>query len=194
LTSEVWETQNQTWLELNRQLQDGWFERDPMQFFEWVKYRSHLSRGVSLGTMLQDESFHFVRLGTFLERADNTARLLDVKFHAIESDYHGTDLRQVGQQQFDFYHWSARAAQRLGLRGVPQGLPRCDHARARGRAADSAPRHAAFAARQHARADGQPAPGGAPGDEREPAQCRPVAGPAAIWAHYGIRTPACMPI
>ncbi|MEG3002837.1 MAG: alpha-E domain-containing protein [Comamonas sp.] len=107
LTSEVWETQNQTWLELNRQLQEGWFERDPMQFFEWVKYRSHLSRGVSLGTMLQDEAFHFVRLGTFLERADNTARLLDVKFHAIENDYHGTDLRQVGQQQFDFYHWSA---------------------------------------------------------------------------------------
>ena len=107
LTSEVWETQNQTWLELNRQLRDGAFERDPMQFFEWVKYRSHLSRGVSLGTMLQDEAFHFLRLGTFLERADNTARLLDVKFHAIENDYHGTDLRNAGQQQFDFYHWSA---------------------------------------------------------------------------------------
>lgn len=107
LTSEVWETQNQTWLELNRQLKDGRFDRDPMQFFEWVKYRSHLSRGVSLGTMLQDEAFHFVRLGTFLERADNTARLLDVKFHAIERDYHGTDLRKAGQQQFDFYHWSA---------------------------------------------------------------------------------------
>jgi uncharacterized alpha-E superfamily protein len=32
--------------------------------------------------MLQDEAFHFVRIGSFLERADNTARLLDVKFHA----------------------------------------------------------------------------------------------------------------
>lgn len=107
LTSEVWETQNLTWLELNRKLREGKFERDPMQFFEWVKYRSHLSRGVSLGTMLQDEAFHFVRLGTFLERSDNTARLLDVKFHALEHDYHGTSLKQVGQQQFDFYHWSA---------------------------------------------------------------------------------------
>ncbi|HNM40647.1 MAG TPA: alpha-E domain-containing protein, partial [Giesbergeria sp.] len=82
LTSEVWETQNQTWLEVNRMLAEGAFERDPGQFFEWVKYRSHLSRGVTLGTMLQDEAFHFLRLGTFLERADNTARLLDVKFHA----------------------------------------------------------------------------------------------------------------
>ena len=107
LTSEVWETQNQTWLELSRQLQGDRFERDPGYFFEWVKYRSHLSRGVSLGTMLQDEAFHFVRLGTFLERADNTARLLDVKFHALQRDYHGTDLQNAGKKQFDFYHWSA---------------------------------------------------------------------------------------
>jgi uncharacterized alpha-E superfamily protein len=40
--------------------------------------------------MLQDEAFHFMRLGTFLERADNTARLLDVKFHAVQSDFFGT--------------------------------------------------------------------------------------------------------
>ena len=69
LTTEVWETQNQTWLELARQLDGGAFERDPAQFFEWVKYRSHLSRGVTLGTMLQDEAFHFLRLGTFWSAA-----------------------------------------------------------------------------------------------------------------------------
>ncbi|MDR2324738.1 MAG: alpha-E domain-containing protein [Acidovorax sp.] len=107
LTSEVWETQNQTWLELTQQLKDGRFAQDPARLLEWVKYRSHLSRGVSSGTMLQDEAFHFVRLGTFLERADNTARLLDVKFHALEHDYHGSDPQQAGQRQFDFYHWSA---------------------------------------------------------------------------------------
>ncbi|MCK6415692.1 MAG: hypothetical protein QG643_2505 [Pseudomonadota bacterium] len=105
LTSEVWETQNQTWLEVNRMLAEGAFERDPGQFFEWVKYRSHLSRGVTLGTMLQDEAFHFLRLGTFLERADNTARLLDVKFHAVESEFHG--LAPVREHEADFYHWSA---------------------------------------------------------------------------------------
>ena len=83
LTTEVWETQNQTWLEFNRLLKDGAFERDPGAFFEWVKFRSHLSRGVTVGTMLMDEALHFIRIGTFLERADNTARLLDVKYHAL---------------------------------------------------------------------------------------------------------------
>ena len=105
LTTEVWETQNQTWLELTRQLQGGIFERNPAQFFEWVKYRSHLSRGVTLGTMLQDEAFHFLRLGTFLERSDNTARLLDVKFHAVNNDFFGRASER--NQENDFYHWSA---------------------------------------------------------------------------------------
>jgi uncharacterized alpha-E superfamily protein len=105
LTTEVWETTNQTWLEFRRMLKDGAFERDPGALFEWVKFRSHLSRGVQVGTMLQDEALHFVRIGTFLERADNTARLLDVKFHAVESDFYGAaDARD---QEYDFYHWSA---------------------------------------------------------------------------------------
>jgi uncharacterized alpha-E superfamily protein len=105
LTTEVWETQNQTYLEIFRMLRAGDFERDPGQFFEWVKFRSHLSRGVTLGTMLQDEAFHFLRLGTFLERADNTARLVDVKFHAVQSDFFGTASLQ--DQEYDFYHWAA---------------------------------------------------------------------------------------
>jgi len=105
LTTELWETQNQTWLELTRMLKGKEFERDPGQFFEWVKFRSHLSRGVAIGTMLQDEAFHFYRMGTFLERADNTARLLDVKFHAVQSDFFGTASEL--DQEYDFYHWSA---------------------------------------------------------------------------------------
>ncbi|MFM7341334.1 MAG: alpha-E domain-containing protein [Betaproteobacteria bacterium] len=103
LTTEVWETQNQTYLELVRMLSQDALERDPATFFEWVKYRSHLSRGVTSGTMLQDEAFNFLRMGTFLERADNTARLIDVKFHALGSDFHG----QTQEQELDFYHWSA---------------------------------------------------------------------------------------
>ena len=105
LTTEVWETQNQTWLEVNRMLKCGDFERDPGQFFEWVKFRSHLSRGVAVGTMLMDESLHFMRLGTFLERADNTARLVDVKFQAVQSDFLGNANQK--DQEYDFYHWSA---------------------------------------------------------------------------------------
>ena len=111
LTTEVWETQNQTWLEVNRKLRDGEFERDPGQFFEWVKFRSHLSRGVTVGTMLMDESLHFMRMGTFLERADNTARLVDVKFHAMQNDFFGAPQYGTSEtessQEYDFYHWSA---------------------------------------------------------------------------------------
>ncbi len=105
LTTEVWETQNQTWLEVKRMIRGGEFERDPGQFFEWVKFRSHLSRGVTLGTMLMDEALYFMRLGTFLERADNTARLVDVKFHALPSDFRGSASEK--DQEYDFYHWSA---------------------------------------------------------------------------------------
>ena len=105
LTTEVWETQNQTYLEVIRMLRAGDFERDPGKFFEWVKFRSHLSRGVTSGTMLQDEAYHFLRVGTFLERADNTARLVDVKFHAIQSDF--PTVAGEEEQEHDFYHWSA---------------------------------------------------------------------------------------
>src|SRR4249920_608762 len=114
LTTEVWETQNQTWLEFQRMVAAGNFHRDPGAGFEWVKFRSHLSRGVTVGTMLQDEAFHFLRIGSFLERADNTARLLDVKFHAVDSEYFGAAQAQAQAQgagtkdvEFDFYHWSA---------------------------------------------------------------------------------------
>ncbi len=105
LNTEAWEIQNQTWLEVNRLIASGALEQDPARFFEWVKFRSHLSRGVTVGTMLQDEALHFMRLGTFLERADNTARLLDVKFHAVQSDFRGAAAAQ--DQDYDFYHWSA---------------------------------------------------------------------------------------
>ena len=102
LTTEVWETMNQTWLEFRRLLREGALARDPSQLFEWVKYRSHLSRGVTVGTMLQDEAFHFIRIGSFLERADNTARLIDVKFY--RQDGEASTARDAAR---DFYYWSA---------------------------------------------------------------------------------------
>ncbi|MGI4816196.1 MAG: alpha-E domain-containing protein, partial [Janthinobacterium lividum] len=99
LTTEVWETVNSTWLEFARFIPDGWLRGDPNAVFEWVKFRSHLTRGVTLGTALTDESFYFAELGTFLERADNTARMLDVRFVHAES-------RTAPSQQDDFYYWS----------------------------------------------------------------------------------------
>ncbi|MDZ5455600.1 alpha-E domain-containing protein [Azohydromonas lata] len=119
LTTEVWETQNQTWLGFLKQMQSGNFDRDPASFFDWVKHRSHLSRGVRTGTMLEDEAMYFLRLGTFLERADNTARLLDAKLHALGGSFtqsqngngngHGQSQSQQGHetQEVDFYYWSA---------------------------------------------------------------------------------------
>ena len=108
LTTEVWETQNQTWLEFGKLLKGQDFQKDPSTLFEWVKFRSHLSRGVTVGTMLQDEALHFLRLGTFLERADNTARLLDVKFHARADEYFGSTQSAAAESaEVDFYHWSA---------------------------------------------------------------------------------------
>ena len=108
LTTEVWETQNQTWLEFNRLVRGNGFQKDPSALFEWVKFRSHLSRGVTVGTMLQDEALHFLRIGTFLERADNTARLLDVKFQSLAGDYFGAAAANAAEaQEVDFYHWSA---------------------------------------------------------------------------------------
>jgi uncharacterized alpha-E superfamily protein len=128
LTTELWETTNQTWLEFKRMMASDALERDPSAVFEWVKFRSHLSRGVAVGTMLQDEALHFIRLGTFLERGDNTARLLDVKFHGhpnVEGAASADPplaLRAQGEPgrpmpsplraqpiapETDFYHWSA---------------------------------------------------------------------------------------
>ncbi|AKC70628.1 alpha-E domain-containing protein [Pandoraea oxalativorans] len=102
LTTELWESVNSTWLDFPRIL--DLLERDPAHLFEWVKVRSHLSRGVSFGTLFQDDAFYLTRLGLFLERADNTARILDVRFHeAVRADKAGPDA----SHPTDFYYWSA---------------------------------------------------------------------------------------
>jgi uncharacterized alpha-E superfamily protein len=76
LTSELWETLNATWLDARSQTIRRTSQPDIGHFVEWVKERSHLTRGVTIGTMMRDEAFHFTRIGTFLERADSTARIL----------------------------------------------------------------------------------------------------------------------
>jgi uncharacterized alpha-E superfamily protein len=106
LTTEVWETHNATWLMLQNHIRADFIGQDPGRFLEWVKYRSHLSRGVTIGTMLKDESLNFTRLGTFLERADNTARILDVKFHGAPRSS-SPDLRSNVTNPVDFYYWTS---------------------------------------------------------------------------------------
>ena len=97
LTSELWETLNSTWLDARAQ--SARRAVDIGEFVEWVKERSHLTRGVTIGTMMRDEAFHFTRIGTFLERADSTARILT----AHQSDLMpGADAGGVP----DPYQWS----------------------------------------------------------------------------------------
>jgi uncharacterized alpha-E superfamily protein len=101
LTSEIWETLNATWLEMRIASMRSASDTELGNFFEWVKHRSHLTRGVIQGTMLRDEAWHFTWLGTYLERSDSTSRILDVKYHL---------LLPSGEQAggaTDYYQWSA---------------------------------------------------------------------------------------
>lgn len=79
ITSDIWETLNTTYLE-SRAFKSTMPESGRGDFLEWVKYRAHLTRGVAAGTMVRDEAFFFTRIGTFLERADNTTRLLEARW------------------------------------------------------------------------------------------------------------------
>ena len=79
VTSELWETLNATYLD-SRNFRSDTADIDIAKFIEWVKYRAHLMRGVTIGTMLRDEAFHFVSIGTYLERADATTRLLEARW------------------------------------------------------------------------------------------------------------------
>jgi uncharacterized alpha-E superfamily protein len=101
ITSEMWETLNTTWLDMRgfgRELVTG---PDATRFFDWVKERSHLFRGVTYGTIMRGEAFNFSRLGTFIERADATARILDVKYHILLPR-----IEDVGGA-LDYYQWAA---------------------------------------------------------------------------------------
>ena len=101
ITSEMWETLNATWLEMRAIPRSRVTGAGATAFFDWVKERSHLFRGVTYGTIVRGEAFNFSRLGTFLERADNTARILDVKYHILLPS-----VEDVGGA-LDYYQWAA---------------------------------------------------------------------------------------
>ncbi len=101
ISTEMWESLNATHLELqSKKYRD--FAKDGVRgFFDWVKERSHLFRGVTFGTMYRDDAFHFIRLGTFLERADNTARILDIKYHQL------LPAGRINGEAVDYFQWGA---------------------------------------------------------------------------------------
>ena len=101
ITSEMYEDLNSAWLEMRGYDYDRIQATGVSEFLDWVKMRSHLFRGVTFGTMLRDEAYHFNRLGTHIERADNTARIMDVKYYTLLPS-----AADVGGA-VDYYQWSA---------------------------------------------------------------------------------------
>lgn len=79
ITADVWETLNSTYLE-SLSFTAAMPESARAGFLEWIKYRVHLTRGAASETLLRDEALHFMQIGTFIERADNTTRLLESRW------------------------------------------------------------------------------------------------------------------
>jgi len=83
LTREMWESLNSTWLEL-QSIRPSTLRSDALpRMLDWIKERSAGYRGALLNTILRNDTYYFSQLGTFLERADNTARILDVKYYVL---------------------------------------------------------------------------------------------------------------
>ena len=106
LTTEMWEAINGAWFELKRfeQINTGQtrFDREALtRFLDFVKKVSMDFDGCAYRTMLRNDAYWFSRLGVFIERADNTARILDVKYHVLlpESEAVGGSL--------DYFQWTA---------------------------------------------------------------------------------------
>jgi uncharacterized alpha-E superfamily protein len=83
LTREVWEATNEAWLSLCELLEQPVPDRELPRVLGQVRQESAIVRGALHGTMMRNDSYDFARLGTFIERADNTARILDVKYYVL---------------------------------------------------------------------------------------------------------------
>jgi uncharacterized alpha-E superfamily protein len=101
LTIEMWDTINSAWLEL-RKWGNGPSSREEFaRFLRWVLGSSLRFDGSAYRTMLRNDAYWFSRLGVYIERADNTARILDVKYHLLLPAE-----EQVGGP-LDYFQWSA---------------------------------------------------------------------------------------
>ncbi|MDB5409826.1 MAG: alpha-E protein [Rhodospirillales bacterium] len=110
LTVDMWSALNDTWLKIRSFGSESFEPARVGDFLDWVKERSQLFTGAYETTMLRNDAYHFTRLGTFVERADNTARILDVKYHVLLPQHEG-----VGGA-LDYYQWQAILASVSALR------------------------------------------------------------------------------
>ena len=118
LTTEMWDALNGAYLEL-REIERRPRSENPLpQLCDWTKRQAALFRGATEGTHLQNDGYDFLNLGLYLERGDNTARLLDVKYYVLLPT---TDM--VGGS-IDTYQWTTLLAGALGLPRLPLVLRR----------------------------------------------------------------------
>lgn len=83
VTTDMWETMNGAWLEFQQFRPSDARGARLQGLLQWVRRRSHEFRGALLGTLLRDDGFAFLQAGNFVERADNTARILDMKYYVL---------------------------------------------------------------------------------------------------------------
>ncbi|MGV1914877.1 alpha-E domain-containing protein [Rhizobium sp. 22-785-1] len=83
LTRETWEATNEFWIELKSLLGRRLKPAEMPHVIDVIKHRAGLVRGAFHGSMLRNDLYNFSRIGTFIERADNTARILDVKYYVL---------------------------------------------------------------------------------------------------------------
>ncbi|QKZ06137.1 MULTISPECIES: alpha-E domain-containing protein [Pseudomonas] len=103
ITADMWENINSTWLEIRGIAEQGLGRYGLSRFCEWIKERSHLFRGASYGTIMRNDAFRFIRLGTFIERADNTLRLVDARYEMLGDEAESVDESSARS----YYQWSA---------------------------------------------------------------------------------------
>ena len=100
LTVEMWDAINGAWLDLKRFGKGPTSQEEIRQFLRWVQESSLRFDGSAYRTMLRNDSYWFSRLGVYVERADNTARILDVKYHLLLPAH-----EQVGGP-LDYFQWA----------------------------------------------------------------------------------------
>lgn len=83
LTSEMWTSLNSLWMEYEAIKPRELSSEKLADFLEWIKQGTAGYRGALMNTILRNDTFHFSQLGVFIERADNTARILDVKYYVL---------------------------------------------------------------------------------------------------------------
>lgn len=83
LTSEVWSAVNETWMLLSDLLKEPIPQTELPAVLASIRQQSALVRGALHGTMLRNDIYDFCRLGTFIERMDSTARIIDVKYYSL---------------------------------------------------------------------------------------------------------------